>query len=542
MAFVPRLTEPSTTDKHWIQVGSGGYNRCIYASGSSVLPNCTGFAQGRFMEIMGTTSCTLSTRNAGLWYGNTADGYERGKVPRLGAVICWSRPGQAGHVAIVEQINQDGSIVTSNSAWQGKRFYTQTLQPPNYTWSSNYHLQGFIYNPKGGEESGKVSALISTARKYIGKTASDLGYNDGNAWSAKFVMKCAQEAVGLLNVVIPNVTNPSELAKIGESRGMGKLHKGKGYGGTSAPEPGDIMLRRIHMVKNYETDYSCDKIGIVTEVRGDVFYVVEGDSSDRVQMNNYKVTSKEVAGYYKPDWAKVFDSPESQSLLYTNGVSGKLYDTENTKEDAVVREVGFLSSDCTPTLSKSGVRLSVVNYTTLLAAFFDDVIVSSGVPSSTGQTAILDGVSNQKARIVIEYLIGKGLNAAAAVGVTGNIKHESNFKTDAVGDQGTSFGICQWHNDRGVSMKRMAGSDWSNNLTGQLDFLWHELTTIGEFSRNVLTPLQQVPNTEAGVRTAADVFVRKFEKPAYVDTESVKRQNSAIEFWKEIALQLTTSM
>ena len=119
MTFVPRLDAPSTTDKHWIQVKYGGYNRCIPINGGpSVLSNCTGYSFGRFMEIMGVTSCNLSIANAGEWWYYTQDGYERGKEPRLGAVICWSRAGQAGHVAIVEQINPDGSIVTDT-----KNFY-----------------------------------------------------------------------------------------------------------------------------------------------------------------------------------------------------------------------------------------------------------------------------------------------------------------------------------------------------------------------------------------------------------------------------------
>ena len=153
MGFSPRLINPSTVDKYWISTSSGGYNRCIIITGNSVLPNCVGFAFGRFMEIMNTTSCKLSTNNAENWWGNVGDGYERGQTPRVGAVICW-RKGQAGnsgdgagHVAIVEQINSDGSILTSNSAYGGTRFYTKTLYPPNYVMGSSYAFQGFIYNP-----------------------------------------------------------------------------------------------------------------------------------------------------------------------------------------------------------------------------------------------------------------------------------------------------------------------------------------------------------------------------------------------------------
>lgn len=151
MTFKPRLTAPSTTDKHWIQRDKGGYNPCILIKGNSVLPNCVGYAWGRFMEVLGKAP-TLSRANAENWWDYN-DGYERGQTPRLGAVICW-RKGKAhestdgaGHVAIVEKIAPDGTITTSNSAYGGSRFYMRELKPPDYYMGSKFTFQGFIYNP-----------------------------------------------------------------------------------------------------------------------------------------------------------------------------------------------------------------------------------------------------------------------------------------------------------------------------------------------------------------------------------------------------------
>ena len=45
--FNQRTTAPSTTDKHWISYTKGGLNECILISGTSCLPNCTGYAWGR---------------------------------------------------------------------------------------------------------------------------------------------------------------------------------------------------------------------------------------------------------------------------------------------------------------------------------------------------------------------------------------------------------------------------------------------------------------------------------------------------------------
>ena len=147
--FIKRDTAPSSTDPYWIKTTKGGYNRCIAINKDtgSVLPNCTGYAWGRFMECQGVTTCALSRANAEQWYTHTVDGYQRGQTPKLGAVICWSSTKSGGHVAIVEEIYEDDSILTSNSAYGWKRFYMKTLKPPLFRMGKAYTFQGFIYNP-----------------------------------------------------------------------------------------------------------------------------------------------------------------------------------------------------------------------------------------------------------------------------------------------------------------------------------------------------------------------------------------------------------
>lgn len=112
---------------------------------------------GRWQELLGKKP-NLSTSNAENWYGKN-DGYARGKTPKLGAVICW-RKGQAGnssdgagHVAIVEEIYPDGSILISESHWKGVNFQTKKLDK-NYTYG-NLIFQGFIYIPIDFVEENK---------------------------------------------------------------------------------------------------------------------------------------------------------------------------------------------------------------------------------------------------------------------------------------------------------------------------------------------------------------------------------------------------
>ena len=84
--FIQRTTAPSATDKYWINYAKGGLNECILISGTSCLPNCTGYAWGRWYELLGTKP-KLSKRNAEMWFV-TNDGYKRGSTPKLGAIAC----------------------------------------------------------------------------------------------------------------------------------------------------------------------------------------------------------------------------------------------------------------------------------------------------------------------------------------------------------------------------------------------------------------------------------------------------------------------
>lgn len=140
--FVPRLDSSGMEGSVYYYGGNPFYNA------GYGLPNCTCYAWGRWYELLGYQP-SLSTGNADTFVDrNTV--YEVGSTPKLGAILCWkytgSMSGEGGHVAVVEQINDDGSIVTSNSAWGGSYFYTQTLYPP-YEWASYTSLQGFIYPP-----------------------------------------------------------------------------------------------------------------------------------------------------------------------------------------------------------------------------------------------------------------------------------------------------------------------------------------------------------------------------------------------------------
>lgn len=169
--YTPRTTAPSNSDLRWIKTTSGGYNQCIYGyyGAPSVLPNCTGYVHGRVMEIRGNTS-----DNSGLSFGNGADYYNgstsnwiQQQTPSLGAVACWS--GGAGHVAIVERIIDDNTILLSESSWGTdtmEAVYFRTVYGYRaYGWrpinDAALSFQGFLKNP-WAEETPETGGLLKT--------------------------------------------------------------------------------------------------------------------------------------------------------------------------------------------------------------------------------------------------------------------------------------------------------------------------------------------------------------------------------------------
>ena len=138
-------------------------NNIFYKCGYG-MPNCTAYAWGRFYELTGQYP-KLSTANAENWYTKN-DGYARGQTPKLGAIACWAKgkvgnaSDGAGHVAVVEEIKSDGTIITSNSGWKSTNFYMKEIRKPYNL--SGYTFQGFIYCPVEFEEDTPVKPAIPT--------------------------------------------------------------------------------------------------------------------------------------------------------------------------------------------------------------------------------------------------------------------------------------------------------------------------------------------------------------------------------------------
>ena len=114
------------------------------------------------------------------------------------------------------------------------------------------------------------------------------------------------------------------------------------------------------------------------------------------------------------------------------------------------------------------------------------------------------------------------LSTAAACGVLANIEHESAFRPTIVGDQGTSYGLCQWHNERFSALRGYCsalGMDY-RTVEGQMAYLKYEL---GNKYTTLLLTLQSIDNTPDGAYRAAYLWCIQFEKPSNMQVKAVAR-------------------
>ena len=112
--------------KYYIRKAEGGWSPCIEGNNAyglrpfpgSVLPNCVGWATGRMNEKQDIGSCKyLGNRNAKEFViFAKQQGLKMGDDPAEGACMVWGGS-REGHVAIVEQVIDNDTVITSESGW-----------------------------------------------------------------------------------------------------------------------------------------------------------------------------------------------------------------------------------------------------------------------------------------------------------------------------------------------------------------------------------------------------------------------------------------
>lgn len=592
--FVPRTIAPTASDIWWQQK----YNPCLPRYNGTVLPNCVGYAYGRFCEIAGKFINDLPRCDAGMWIETlkrSRTSLTWGNIPKLGAVAVWKNPGKAGHVAIVEFINSDGTIMLSESgysaSWQTRFWNSGPRSGPNW-YGNPYKFQGFIYNPatanvtqvvpySGGIRYGQripdssvkfqstwdgsaqvlncnyiegsnytmgANATYSTApdhpaRKFVRAAMSHAGsgfewvkstvnLQSNQSWSTATCCAAAKEAE--LDSVIPvDKLVASSFCRNIVDNYDGRFINGGANGGTDLPQTGDIFAIQKNSPMTQIKNYRAERTGIVRELQADTILTVEGDIEGKVVLNRRRL--RDISWYIRPDWTKAGGTAECKSLM-----DNRLYETASSRSDATLREVAYLDNTYEPSIEMSNTKISAINYTSVLNSVQDVLNLQFG-PSMNGfygsdnYTVDSSGLSSPNAKVIFDFLLGKGLSAAQAVGFLANIEAESTFSPSAVNPGSGASGICQWMGGRKTKMIQVCGANWKNNLSGQLEYLWYELN--GDESATLQKLKSEVTGNDlASAMQAADVILKTFERPGNYAVETPNRTRMARNLWEKIVV------
>lgn len=144
-----------------------------------------GYANGRFAEIMGKGYIPYQLVCNAENFIEKAKGYglKISNTPTTGGIMVWMKGSTlsgndgAGHVAVVERKNSDGSIYTSESGWGGPTFFNSTRNNSNGRWGqgSAYTFRGCIVNPSVNDDP---TPTPSTDVSYIQRTLNErYGFN-----------------------------------------------------------------------------------------------------------------------------------------------------------------------------------------------------------------------------------------------------------------------------------------------------------------------------------------------------------------------------
>lgn len=361
----------NTSDIKVSYVGSGGFEvrttrptqqdiwyyaeNPLYKSGYG-MPNCTTYAWGRFYEILGEKP-KLSTRNAEYWFlkdgkeehkqyfdavgDDYNDGYSRGQDPIAGAVMCWRKgnigPDGAGHVAIVEHVNSDGSVETSESGWGDSRFWWRKTRKRgsdgNWGAGSAYTFQGFIYNPKGGQpaEDNLVvdKSLVTSKNEPI--TNDEMHYN---ALYIYGYLKARGWSINAIAGMLGNMQHESSI-------NPGRFEGGGYYGGTwvSGDGPGLGLVQWTPYTNLTNWCASHDPVLNPYDIDSQLEKIInEKDTGKQYYKNHYKYTfetfSTSTDDPYTLACAFAFDYERSAVVLWGAGSRAKAAKLTEAEKEA----------------------------------------------------------------------------------------------------------------------------------------------------------------------------------------------------------------
>ena len=189
-AFAPRTSAPDRSNA-WYYSSKNPY----YVS--NLAGQCTWYAWGRASEILGTSYVQKANGSGGkFWDSRRTDLYQStsSDVPRVGALACASGGSSVGHVAVVESIESNGTIVFSEYWGSGDRDFHLMRYASGAAWArgsagAGATFQGYIYLTGPSDNEAPIISNVQV------EDVSSSGYT---------VSCTVEDNVGVKNVLFPS--------------------------------------------------------------------------------------------------------------------------------------------------------------------------------------------------------------------------------------------------------------------------------------------------------------------------------------------------
>lgn len=434
--------------------------------------------------------------------------------------------------------------------------------------TSDLNKQAFIAQANAweglSEEPGNPNGLSGSYRQIFNIAHIYETYN--GPWCAAFVSACAKQA-GISSIIPPNTW--------AWGIGQGIIDKGgKSIPGMASswhcpvsPAPGDTVqfgsggTVDSNGIPTQNNQNTVAHVGIVVSVdsANRKFTTIEGNSSDKVQRNTYSFDKSSIYYLARPNWEAVggFSTPvvaqphadgsitysDSNSIYSGTSVSSSpcsgitVYSdvrngTPNDRHDMTIRQFCYFSDRGTFVPDETDITISAINYTTLLGNLYDRFAQYYPAGYTTDTSNFTGNI-----RVVLDYFGNHQINPAACAGIAACL-----FELSGIGTANQGKGICAWEGRYKQDMHQQV-QDWSTNLTGQLDFLWKDLTIN---YKTMMELLNNVPITDNGARQAANRFMvsyRYTDQVQDINTElsrANRSQSRAAEWFNKIIIRSNT--
>ena len=526
VTFKPRLTSPSATDKYWVNTAYGGLNECmvINSSTGSVLPNCF---SGDTEVITDKGVCEIAELDQRTVKVPTLRGWLDAHFKCYGYQNLWEVHLSNGHVykctadhrwPIFDESRHFERFVITKFLKKGMKLiltFKHTLVEIQSI--NNLHYCDFVYCA----EQPETTTITLGGGELTGQCT-------GYAWGRFYEILGSRPSLSRGNA--------------GDWYG----YTSDGYSRGSTPQLGAVIC--------WSKPGAAGHVAIVEQINNDgsIICSESGYSYPKYGMGIWSKQTRRPPNYHSAPY-------QFQGFIYNPGASGSgtngflmggdLYSDLNDENDAVLREVAYLSGT-NLTTSKTNIKVSIINYTTALNSLFKGMI-------GNGSNASIDTSQlTEIQRYIIEFFMNKGLPAVFGVAVCANVQAECNYDISAgtIDTNGLrACGMCQWNGPNAADMIAFVGSDWRTDLTGQCEYLWYDMTgraaswlkyqlkRIYGINNDWISEIKSIPNNVEGAKRATDMFTRCYENGLWPDQQSAARQVIAAEIWNKLIVQQTTS-